>query len=106
MSTWWSHWWGALRQPRVRRPPPHYRPVVESLDDRLTLSHGFFEQLNLVSDLPGVAPVTDPDLVNPWGIVQDTTSASIYVKGNIWVADNGKDVATHYTHNVSGLPFG
>ena len=25
-------------------------------------------QTNLVSDLPGVAAVTDPNLVNPWGI--------------------------------------
>ena len=27
-----------------------------------------FLQTNLVSDLPGLAKITDPDLVNPWGI--------------------------------------
>jgi len=28
-----------------------------------------YTQHNLVSDLPGVAPTTDANLVNPWGIV-------------------------------------
>jgi uncharacterized protein (TIGR03118 family) len=106
MRSWLTHWWGALRRPRVRRQPPHYRPLVEGLDDRLAPAHGFFGQMNLVSNMPGVAPVTDPDLVNPWGILKDATSASIYVKGSIWVADNGKDVATQYDYNVNGLPFG
>jgi hypothetical protein len=27
-----------------------------------------FLQTNLVSDIPGRAKITDPDLVNPWGI--------------------------------------
>jgi hypothetical protein len=26
-----------------------------------------FVQVNLVSDLPGLATITDPELVNPWG---------------------------------------
>jgi hypothetical protein len=25
-------------------------------------------QVNLASDIPGMAPLTDPDLKNPWGI--------------------------------------
>ena len=47
---------------------------------RLTLSTGMalawgaasfgqhYTQTNLVANTPGVAPVTDPQLVNPWGI--------------------------------------
>lgn len=31
---------------------------------------------NLVSDLSGVAPVTDPDLVNPWGLASSSGARS------------------------------
>jgi uncharacterized protein (TIGR03118 family) len=48
-----------------------------------------FEQVNLVSDLPGVARFMDPDLVNPWGIAFSPTSP-------IWVSDNGQGLATIY----------
>ncbi len=27
-----------------------------------------YTQTNLVANTPGVAPITDPQLVNPWGI--------------------------------------
>jgi hypothetical protein len=33
-----------------------------------------FVQVNLVSDIPGLATVTDPKLVNPWGNSHSTTS--------------------------------
>jgi uncharacterized protein (TIGR03118 family) len=49
----------------------------------------FYQQTNLVSDLPGVAEVTDPNLVNPWGMSSSSTSP-------IWVSDNGSDQATLY----------
>ena len=46
----------------------------------------------LVSDQPGVAPNTDPNLVNPWGISQ--------APGNpLWVSDNGTDLSTLYDPN-------
>jgi uncharacterized protein (TIGR03118 family) len=48
-----------------------------------------FYQHNLVSDLPGVADFTDPDLVNPWGISFSTTSP-------MWVSDNGTGLSTLY----------
>lgn len=53
-------------------------------------------QTNLVSDIPGMAAVTDPNLVNPWGITASATSP-------IWIADNGSGLATVY--NGSGQPF-
>jgi uncharacterized protein (TIGR03118 family) len=43
----------------------------------------------LVSDQPGMAPVTDPDLVNPWGLTSSPTSPW-------WVSDNGTDKSTLY----------
>jgi uncharacterized protein (TIGR03118 family) len=43
----------------------------------------------LVSDQPGVAPVTDPDLVNAWGLVSGPTTPW-------WVSDNGTDKSTLY----------
>ncbi len=47
-------------------------------------------QVNLVSDVPGRAPLTDPDLVNPWGLAALPTSP-------LWSANNGTDSATLYT---------
>src|SRR5580765_3599567 len=44
---------------------------------------------SLVSDVPGAAPVTDPNLVNAWGLT--ASSASPW-----WVADNGTSVSTLY----------
>jgi len=49
-----------------------------------------FVQVNLVADTPGIATLTDPNLVNPWGLSQAPTSP-------VWVSDNGKDVSTLYT---------
>lgn len=58
--------------------------------------HGFYQQTNLVSDQPGVAKVTDPHLVNSWGIVHSPTSP-------FWISDNGTGVSTLY--NGAGMPF-
>jgi len=46
-------------------------------------------QQNLVSDLPGLATFTDPDLVNPWGIARSPTSPW-------WVSNNGTAKSTLY----------
>jgi len=50
---------------------------------------GTYRQENLVSDIPGVADITDPDLVNPWGLAAGA-------KTPLWVADNGTDKSTIY----------
>ncbi len=47
-------------------------------------------QTNLVSDLPGVADVTDPNLVNPWGISESGGSP-------FWIADNNSGLSTLYS---------
>jgi len=98
MQTWLTRLWNGLRRPPVRKPSPSYRPVVEGLDDRLVLSHGFFRRLNLVSDVPGMARLLDPNLVNPWGV-------SINPAGAFWVSDNGSDKSTLYSGDVNGQPL-
>jgi uncharacterized protein (TIGR03118 family) len=51
------------------------------------------EQTNLVSDIPGLALVTDPSLVNPWGLASSATSPW-------WISDNGTGVSTLYNGNT------
>jgi len=50
-----------------------------------------YTQTNLVSDLPGAA-ITDPSLVNPWGVSYAASSP-------FWVSDNGAGVVTLYNVN-------
>ena len=54
-----------------------------------------FQQRNLVSDIAGVARITDRNLVNPWGLAAGPTTP-------LWVADNGTDVSTLYSGAVNG----
>jgi uncharacterized protein (TIGR03118 family) len=56
-----------------------------------------YQQTNLVSDIPGMAAHTDPNLVNPWGISFGPTTP-------FWVSDNGAGLATLY--NGTGTPQG
>jgi len=53
-----------------------------------------FAQTNLVSDIDGMAPVTDPNLKNPWGVSFTSTSP-------FWVSDQVTGVATLY--NTTGV---
>jgi uncharacterized protein (TIGR03118 family) len=48
-----------------------------------------YTQVNLVANTSGVAPVTDPNLVNPWGVSR--TSSSPW-----WISDNGTGLSTLY----------
>src|SRR5712691_1030227 len=64
--------------------------VLQALPAQAGIARGSFHKTNLVSDIPGLAPVTDSNLVNPWGLSSRGTSP-------IWVSDNGKSVSTLYT---------
>jgi uncharacterized protein (TIGR03118 family) len=56
--------------------------------------HGnVYKKRNLVSDIPGVARITDLNLVNPWGMSAGPATP-------VWVADNGKDVSTLYSGGI------
>lgn len=48
-----------------------------------------YTQTNLVSNVPGMAITTDPNLINPWGVAYSATSP-------FWVANQGSGVATLY----------
>jgi uncharacterized protein (TIGR03118 family) len=48
-----------------------------------------FVQTNLVSNVPGLATTTDPNLKNPWGVSFAATSP-------FWVSDQGAGVSTLY----------
>jgi len=52
-----------------------------------------FVQTNLVSDIPGLATLTDPNLKNPWGVSHNAASP-------FWVSDQSANVTTLY--NVTG----
>ena len=55
-----------------------------------TVSFGqHYNQTNLVSNAPGVAPVTDPKLINPWGMSRGSGSPW-------WISDNGTGFSTLY----------
>jgi uncharacterized protein (TIGR03118 family) len=48
-----------------------------------------YKQTNLVSDTSGVAPVTDPQLVNPWDLSRSSSSPW-------WISDNATGLSTLY----------
>lgn len=59
---------------------------------------GTYQQEDLVSDQPGAAALTDPQLVNPWGLSHGPNTP-------VWVSDNGADVSTLYTGDTAGAPI-
>jgi uncharacterized protein (TIGR03118 family) len=58
-------------------------------------SHNAYVQTNLISDLNGVARITDPNLVNPWGMAAGPTTP-------LWINDNGAGVSSLYSGGVHG----
>ena len=61
-----------------------------------------YVQTDLVSDIPGLAAITDPSLVNPWGV-------SFLPGSPIWVSNQGTNMAPLYpvtgSTGVSPSPF-
>src|SRR5438093_2057695 len=56
-------------------------------------------ETNLVSDVPGMAQITDPNLVNPWGM-------ALGLNSGIWISDNGSGKATTYDGTGQPIPSG
>jgi uncharacterized protein (TIGR03118 family) len=91
------------------------RPVVEGLENRALMSGAHeladhthlaelakkamkgYQQTNLVSDIGGVAQITDSHLINPWGISFSTTGSGTPV----WVSNEGTGTATLYAVSSS-----
>src|SRR4051812_41636651 len=86
-------------RPRASRPRRHAcRASAEQLEDRRLLSVTF-TQTNLLSDVPGRARATDPNLVNPWGL-------AVGLNSGIWVAENGKGRAATFDGAGKPIPSG
>lgn len=90
-------WFPRLRQTaRVQRPsrPRTVRPMLEGLEERSLLDAGMsgFTMTALLSDLPGVAAHTDPQLVNPWGFAETP-------QGQFQLAVNGSGITLHVDAN-------
>ncbi len=54
-----------------------------------------YREVKLVADLHGHARITDPRLVNPWGLAASPSSP-------LWVANNGTSTSTLYEGGTSG----
>jgi uncharacterized protein (TIGR03118 family) len=93
MRPWLDKLFRNARAPKSTIPFARFKPSVELLEDRNLLSTVFL-QSNLVSDIPGVARFTDPNLVNPWGIAASPN-------GPFWISDNGMGLSTLYNGNGS-----
>jgi uncharacterized protein (TIGR03118 family) len=72
---------------------------LEPLEDRSNPSTAYLAT-DLIADQPGIAPITDPTLVNAWGI-------SLNPNGAFWVSANGADLSEVYGNNGGQLtqPF-
>jgi uncharacterized protein (TIGR03118 family) len=55
-----------------------------------------YTQTNLVSNLSGVAAVTDPNLANAWGLSRSST-------GDWWVSDNTSGLSTLYSGTTGAI---
>ena len=64
----------------------------------ITTASAQYERTDLVSNQPGVAPNTDPHLVNAWGLVALPTSPW-------WVSDNVTGFSTLYTGAGTQIPL-
>ena len=79
-----------------------------AVGSRVALADTVYRQTNLISDLPGVAQITDANVQNPWGLAYGPT-------GPFWISNNGTSTSTVYdaasntiprTFNVPGSPTG
>src|SRR5579859_7493586 len=89
MRSWFSSViQGRRRFPFRQRRRASVRLGLELLERREVLSTAIL-QTNLVSDIAGLAQVTDKNLINPWGL-------SSGPGGPLWVADNNSGLSTLY----------
>jgi len=58
-----------------------------------------YKQTNLISDIPGMAAVTDPNLKNAWGMSRSSGSPW-------WVSDNATGLTTLYTGAGAAVALG
>jgi uncharacterized protein (TIGR03118 family) len=94
-SSWLRNWTRSALATRRRtqtsaRQRASFRPRLEALEDRLTPSTAIV-QTNLVSDIPGLAQVTDANSVNAWGLAASP-------RGPFMVVNQGTGTGTVYNN--------
>src|SRR5689334_10375507 len=62
--------------------------VVAALGSGIHTAKADYIQTNLVSDIPGLARITDSLLMNPWGISRSPTGSPF------WTSNQGTNTAT------------
>src|ERR1051326_6930198 len=88
----------AIFSARSLRTVTAQQPTGASQDSVPSIAPGSaYRQTNLISDIPGYAPVLDPLLVNPWGLTVRGTSP-------FWAANNGTSTTQLIKGDVSGAP--
>jgi uncharacterized protein (TIGR03118 family) len=87
-----------MRNHRLLHAVTYLTSVLCSLAFPHLLSAAVFTQTNLVSNIPGLAANTDPNLVNSWGLSFSATSP-------FWVANQGSGTSTLYdgAGNINSL---
>ncbi len=89
-----------MKKHRLRRTPlaPVFVLAALALASPQLRAEDGYRQDNLVSDIPGLATHTDPNLVNPWGISSSATSP-------FWVSNNGTGTSTLYNTTGTAIPL-
>lgn len=82
----------------MRTLPHSTRLNIQRLEERCNPATAYLAT-DLISDQPGVAPITDPTLVNAWGI---SLSPAV---GAFWVSANGSAQSEVYGGDVNGSPL-
>ena len=78
---------GHQQAPQHRREVHHHGRDHHQHGRRHQHGNLKLNQVDLAADIPGLAPLTDPDLKNPWGISMLPTSP-------LWVSNQGTDSST------------
>ncbi|HEY1403933.1 MAG TPA: TIGR03118 family protein, partial [Pyrinomonadaceae bacterium] len=77
----------------------HVDEVQDVSPSIVTIAPGSaYRQTNFVSDVPGIALIEDPLLVNPWGISMTASSP-------FWLANAGTSTSSLYRGDVGGVVF-
>jgi uncharacterized protein (TIGR03118 family) len=79
------------------KPSPQGQGRIQEPNVPVIAPGSAYRQTNLISDSPGLAPVLDPLLVNPWGVTVLGTSP-------FWVSNNGTSTTQLIVGDVGGAP--
>ena len=87
----------------MRHSTRNFRPALEILEARALLSAApglsNYVQTNLVSNIRGVALITDPNLVNPWDVNFPQQTG---INPPVYVADQGSGMVSAYQISPDG----